>query len=147
MRQFLSNINRYNKRLRAIVSQPSTDSILSKLDQSEQRKISNRQISPLDGIAVSIKDLFCTKHLPTTCSSKMLNDFVAGYDATVVERLESAGAIIVGKTNMDEFGMGSLNRNSIHGPVVNPLFTNEDRSAGGSSGGAAAAVAADMCQV
>ncbi|KAF9473418.1 amidase signature enzyme [Pholiota conissans] len=104
---------------------------------------------PLSGLAIAIKDNIATKSLPTTCSSSMLRDFVSPFDATVVKLLEESGADIIGKTNCDEFGMGSLNVNTIHGPVKNPCNASrsqsEERSAGGSSGGSAAAVAAGMC--
>ncbi|TFK48463.1 amidase signature enzyme [Heliocybe sulcata] len=100
---------------------------------------------------VAIKDNICTKDMPTTCSSEMLRDFTSPFDATVVSLLHQAGAHIVGKTNCDEFGMGSLNTHSIHGPVINPWKSLSSditpRSAGGSSGGSAAAVAAGLCDV
>ncbi|KZT20966.1 amidase signature enzyme [Neolentinus lepideus HHB14362 ss-1] len=105
----------------------------------------------LSGTKVAIKDNICTKDMPTTCSSEMLRNFTPPFDATVVTLLHNSGAQIIGKTNCDEFGMGSLNIHSIHGPVVNPWksFSPDDRprSAGGSSGGSAAAVAAGLCDV
>ncbi|KAA1475480.1 amidase signature enzyme [Dentipellis sp. KUC8613] len=101
----------------------------------------------LKGLTVAIKDNICTKEMPTTCSSAMLREFTSPYDATVVGLLGSEGATVVGKANCDEFGMGSLNVYSVHGPVVNPWDVEERRSAGGSSGGSAAAVAAGMCDV
>ncbi|KAJ7065373.1 amidase signature enzyme [Mycena amicta] len=113
-----------------------------------------QQNSPLDGLAVAVKDMICTADMPTTSSSGMLKNFTPPFDATVVRLLRDAGADIVGKVNCDEFGMGSLNVHSVHGPVVNPFQTasssvpwteREQRSAGGSSGGSAAAVAAGMC--
>ncbi|KAJ7105126.1 amidase signature domain-containing protein [Mycena crocata] len=109
---------------------------------------------PLQNVAVGVKDMICTAGMPTTSSSAMLRDFAPPYDATVVTLLREAGADIVGKLNCDEFGMGSLNVHSVHGPVVNPFQSTstsvpwqrrEKRSAGGSSGGSAAAVAAGMC--
>ncbi|KAH9987131.1 amidase signature enzyme [Russula compacta] len=105
-------------------------------------------------MTVAVKDNICTKDMPTTCSSAMLRDFQSPFDATVVQLLNSSGATIIGKTNCDEFGMGSLNVHSIHGPVVNPYqhpsstvdwHARERRSAGGSSGGSGAAVAAGIC--
>ncbi|KAH8996131.1 amidase signature domain-containing protein [Lactarius hatsudake] len=111
---------------------------------------------PLQGITVAVKDNICTKNMPTTCSSAMLRDFTSPFDATVVQLLSNSGATIIGKTNCDEFGMGSLNIHSVHGPVINPYqhpasavewHVRERRSAGGSSGGSAAAVAAGMCDV
>ncbi|PPQ98049.1 hypothetical protein CVT26_003044 [Gymnopilus dilepis] len=104
---------------------------------------------PLSGLTVAIKDNIATSQMSTTCSSAMLQNFTSPFDATVVELLIQNGVDIIGKTNCDEFGMGSLNVHSVHGPVKNPLglFQDppEERSAGGSSGGSAAAVAAGMC--
>jgi aspartyl-tRNA(Asn)/glutamyl-tRNA(Gln) amidotransferase subunit A len=98
-------------------------------------------------LTAAIKDNICTADMPTTCSSSILRDFSSPFDATVVKLLKEADAEVIGKTNCDEFGMGSLNTHSIHGPVINPFSLTEKRSAGGSSGGSAAAVAADMCSI
>lgn len=100
------------------------------------------QAAPLTGLPMAHKDLFCTAHFPTTCASKMLANYQSPFKASIVERLEQAGAIVVGKTNMDEFAMGSTNETSFFGPVLNPW--DQNRVAGGSSGGSAAAVAADL---
>ncbi|KAI6013568.1 amidase signature domain-containing protein [Pisolithus marmoratus] len=109
----------------------------------------------LRGLSIAIKDNICTSSLPTTCSSAMLYKYQSPFDATVVRLLRDAGARIVGKTNCDEFGMGSLNLNSVHGTVINPFQAQTasnvsaartvHRSAGGSSGGSAASVAAGIC--
>ena len=125
---------------------------------------SGRAKSPLDGQLVAIKDNICTTEHPTTCASAILNGFHSPFSATVVERLKSAGALIVGKTNLDEFGMGyapslslatsisfdtarrSHSTNSVYGAVKNVYTQNgDDLSAGGSSGGSAVAVATGQC--
>ncbi|MEE2805127.1 MAG: Asp-tRNA(Asn)/Glu-tRNA(Gln) amidotransferase subunit GatA [Pseudomonadota bacterium] len=136
---FLDRIERYRE-LNAFIT-VDQDLVLRQAEAAD-KLLSSTECPQLTGLPLAHKDIFCTDGLLTTCGSRMLSDFVAPYNATVVERLNTAGAIILGKTNMDEFAMGSSNENSHFGAVHNPW--NTDRVPGGSSGGSAAAVAARL---
>jgi len=120
--------------------QVDTEGALAAARASDERRAAGRPASPLDGVPVAVKDVLATRDLPTTCGSRILQGWVPPYDATVVARLRAAGLPILGKTNMDEFAMGSSTEHSAYGPTHNPW--DLERIPGGSGGGSAAAVAA-----
>jgi aspartyl-tRNA(Asn)/glutamyl-tRNA(Gln) amidotransferase subunit A len=134
---YLERVKRLNPRSNCYITL-CEERALRQADAADQR-IRNGAASPITGIPLAHKDIFCTSGVATTCGSRMLETFVAPYDATVVARLDAAGAVTLGKANLDEFAMGSSNENSYFGPVSNPW--DEERVPGGSSGGSAAAVA------
>ncbi|MBF0212723.1 MAG: Asp-tRNA(Asn)/Glu-tRNA(Gln) amidotransferase subunit GatA [Magnetococcales bacterium] len=140
-RACLSRIERLDPTLNAFIT-VDAEGALRSAEQADQAR-SRGEGGALTGIPLAIKDLFCTEGLRTTCASRMLERFVPPYESTVTARLRAAGAVILGKTNMDEFAMGSSNETSYFGPVRNPW--DPARTPGGSSGGSAAAVAAGLC--
>ncbi len=140
-KDYLDKIEKKDKALNSYITVCS-ESALSDA-KSAQKAIDTGSASALTGIPLSIKDNICTDGIRTTCASKMLEDFVPFYDATVISKLKSEGAVILGKTNMDEFAMGGSSQTSYFGGVKNPYDT--DCVTGGSSGGAAASVSADLC--
>lgn len=121
------------------------DEAIEKAKEIDKRIAAGEELGALAGIPIAVKDNICTEGVNTTCASKMLEDFVPPYDATVVKKLLAEDAIIIGKTNMDEFAMGSSTENSAFKKTANPRDLT--RVPGGSSGGSAAAVGADMCPV
>ena len=138
---YLDRITQFNGELNAYIT-VCADSALRQAKTADEKRAKGSN-SPLLGVPLAHKDIFCTNGVTTTCGSRMLHNFVAPYDATVVEKFNDAGAIMLGKTNMDEFAMGSSNETSFFGPVKNPWDTK--RVPGGSSGGSAVAVAANLC--
>lgn len=126
--------------INAFVTVCDEQDVLKRAEEVQRKIRSGEPVSLIAGVPVAIKDNMCTKDILTTCSSKILSDFIPPYTATAVERLETAGAVIVGKTNMDEFAMGSTTETSFYGATKNPC--DKTRAPGGSSGGSAAAVAA-----
>src|SRR5690242_12023767 len=140
---FLERIKAANPKYNCFVTLDEERSLAQAREADNARAAGRAQ--PLTGIPIAHKDIFCAKGWPSTCGSKMLSNFVAPYDAHIVERLNAAGMVTLGKTNMDEFAMGSSNETSWYGPVRNPW--DEKLVPGGSSGGSAAAVAARLAPI
>ncbi len=139
-RAFLARIEQHNAALNAFIS-ILREAALAEAERADARLQAGER-GALIGVPIAHKDIFCTRGEKTTCGSRMLANFVSPYDATVVQRLRAAGVVMLGKTNMDEFAMGSSNETSYFGPVRNPW--DSARVPGGSSGGSAAAVAARL---
>ena len=137
---FLSRIKKYNKQLNAFITIDESSSL--SMAKMADYKISKGEHKPLTGIPIAQKDIFCAEGWRTTCGSKMLENFIAPYNATVIQNFNDIDAVNLGKTNMDEFAMGSSNETSYFGSVKNPW--NLDCVPGGSSGGSASAVAARL---
>jgi aspartyl-tRNA(Asn)/glutamyl-tRNA(Gln) amidotransferase subunit A len=142
--EFYSEIDRRNPELNAYLTL-SRERAYLQAERVDRAIARDEKLPPLAGVPVAIKDVISTSGIRTTCGSKILESYVPPYDATAVTRLEEAGAVILGKTNCDEFAMGSSNENSAYGPVRNPVAL--DRVPGGSSGGSAAAVGAGLAVV
>jgi len=139
-RAYLERVARHDDTLNSFIT-------VSEAEALQQARLADQRLkagdgTTLTGIPVAQKDIFCTNGVLTTCGSRMLENFVAPYNATVIDKFNAAGAVMLGKTNMDEFAMGSSNETSYYGPVRNPW--NTDTVPGGSSGGSAAAVAARL---
>jgi len=139
-RAYLDRIARHDDSLNSFITVSEEDALQQA--QAADQRLKAGDSTALTGIPVAQKDIFCTDGVLTTCGSRMLENFVAPYSATVIEKFNAAGAVMLGKTNMDEFAMGSSNETSYYGPVRNPW--NTETVPGGSSGGSAAAVAARL---
>jgi len=138
---YLARIRQLDGTLNSLIT--VTEEVALAQAQAADERLAAGSGGPLTGIPLVHKDMFCTRGIRTSCGSRMLDNFIAPYDATVVSRLQSAGCVLLGKANMDEFAMGSSNETSFYGPVRNPWSV--DCAPGGSSGGSAVAVAAHLC--
>jgi aspartyl-tRNA(Asn)/glutamyl-tRNA(Gln) amidotransferase subunit A len=142
--EFYARIEKRNPELNVYLAL-SPERAYAQADRIDAAVAAGDALPPLAGVPLAVKDVISTRGVPTTCGSRILEGYNPPYDATVVARLEHAGAVILGKTNCDEFAMGSSNENSAYGPVRNPVST--DHVPGGSSGGSAAAVAANLAVI
>ena len=140
-RHMLQRIKDHDGRLNSLVTVTGEQAL--EQAKAADARLASGNAGPMTGIPIAHKDIFCTRDVRTSCGSRMLENFISPYDATVVAQLQQAGAVMLGKTNMDEFAMGSSNETSYFGAVRNPWDT--DTVPGGSSGGSAAAVAARLC--
>jgi aspartyl-tRNA(Asn)/glutamyl-tRNA(Gln) amidotransferase subunit A len=138
--QYLDTIAKHDSKYNSFITVTAEQALVQARAADAARK--NGNAGPLCGVPIAHKDIFCTEGIRTSCASKMLDNFIAPYNATVVERLAHAGVVTLGKTNLDEFAMGSSNETSFYGAVRNPW--NTDCVPGGSSGGSAAAIAAGL---
>ena len=138
--EYLAKIGSLNDTINCFIT--ITDELALQQAKAADAIIAAGNARPLTGVPLAHKDIFCTDGVKTSCASKMLENFIAPYNATVIEKFNQSGAVMLGKTNMDEFAMGSSNENSCYGPVANPW--DIERVPGGSSGGSAAAVAARL---
>ncbi len=143
-------VDRIDKNIRAFISL-SPERALEEARRIDAKIAAGEPLEPLAGVPVAIKDNMTIRDTPTTCGSRILENYIPPYTATAVERLRGAGAIVIGKTNMDEFAMGSSNETSSYGPVISPWRRKDGGNAplapGGSSGGSSAAVAASALPI
>ena len=140
---YLKRISEHDEKLNSFIT-VTEEKALAQAKLADDR-YKNKQSLALDGLPIAHKDIFCTKGIKTTCGSKMLSDFEAPYSATVYTKLDDMGMVMLGKTNMDEFAMGSSNETSHFGPVSNPW--NHEYVPGGSSGGSASSVSAELAPI
>lgn len=142
-KHFLSRIKQFDKQLNSFITVTEENAL--KQAENADKKIATGNAHALTGVPIAQKDIFCTNGVKTTCGSKILDNFISPYDATVIEKCNEAGLVMLGKTNMDEFAMGSSNETSFYGSVKNPWDVTT--TPGGSSGGSAAAVAARIAPI
>jgi aspartyl-tRNA(Asn)/glutamyl-tRNA(Gln) amidotransferase subunit A len=135
---FLARIQRFDKELNSFITVTAEHALADA--RAADARLAKGDANPMTGIPLAQKDIFCTLGVKTSCGSKMLDNFISPYDATVIQNFKAANTVLLGKTNMDEFAMGSSNETSFYGAVKNPW--NLETVPGGSSGGSAAAVAA-----